>query len=84
MGRVLLGLSYLGFGITGFGLGLSILGLGDHILNCESILGVLGLGRWLDLLTLALILGLRTPLDSLLTLGCLSPLVLVIGLASPC
>lgn len=61
MGRVLLGLSYLGFGITGFGLGLSILGLGDHILNRESILEVLGLGRWLDLLTLAFILELRTP-----------------------
>ena len=81
---VLLRISCLRFGITCFELGLSILGLGDHILNRESILRVLGLGRWLDLLTLALILGLRTPLDSLLTLGRLNPLVLVIGLASPC
>ena len=81
---VLLQISCLRFGITCFELGLSILGLGDHNLNRESILGVLGLGCWLDFFTLALILGLRTPLDSLLTLGRLSPLVLVIGLASPC
>ena len=55
LGRVLIGLNCLGFGITSFGLGLNILGLGDYILNRESILEVL------DFLTLAFILGLRTP-----------------------
>ena len=56
------------FGVLGLGLGLSIFGLGDHIPNRESILEAVGLGRWLDLLVLALIPGLRTPLDILLTL----------------
>ena len=51
------------FGFPDLGLGLSILGLGDHIPNCESVLGAVGLGRWLDLLVLALILELRTPLS---------------------
>ena len=51
------------FGFPDLGLGLNILGLGDHIPNCESVLKAVGLGRWLDLLVLALILELRTPLS---------------------
>ena len=83
MGRVLFGVNCLGFRVFFFGFRLSFLGLGDHILDCESIFGVLGLGRGFDLLTFTLILGLRTLLDGLITLGHLSPLVLVTSLASP-
>ena len=68
------------FRVVCFGFGLGSLGLGDHILDCESILGVLGLGRGSDLLSL--ILGLMTLLDDLFTLGHLSPLALVTSLAS--
>ena len=67
-------------GVVCFGFGLGSLGLGDHILDCESILGVLGLGWGSDLLTL--ILGLRTLSNNLFTLGHLSPLALVTSLAS--
>ena len=52
MVRFLLGISCLGLGILYLGLKLCILSLGDHILDCESILGVFGLQRWLSLLTL--------------------------------
>ena len=78
-----MGSTVLDLGSFFFGFRLSFLGLGDHILDCESIFGVLGLGRGFDLLTFTLILGLRTLLDGLITLGHLSPLVLVTSLASP-
>ena len=66
-----LGSASFRFGVPNFGLGLelSILGLGDHIPNHESILRMVGLGWWLGLLVLALILRLRTPLDILFTLA---------------
>ena len=64
-----MGLAAFRFGVLGLGLRLNILGLGDHIPNRESILRVIGLGQWLDLLVLALLLRLRTPLDILLTLA---------------
>ena len=67
-------------GVICFGSVLGSLGLGEHILDSESILGVLGLGQRSDLLTL--IHRLRTLLDGLFTLGHLSPLALVTNLAS--
>ena len=66
-----LGSASFRFGVPGLGLrlGLSILGLGDHIPDHESILKAIGLGWWLNLLVLTLILELRTPLDILFTLA---------------
>ena len=64
-----MGLVAFRFGVPDLGFRLSILGLGDHIPNCESILRAIGLGQWLDLLVLTLLLRLRTPLDILLTLA---------------
>ena len=58
-----MGLATFRFGVPDLGLGLSIFGFRNHILNHKSILGAVGLGRWLDLLVLALILELRTPLS---------------------
>ena len=50
--RVLLGINWLKFGIPSLGLRLCSLSLGNHIPDCERILGAIGLHRWLDLLTL--------------------------------
>ena len=51
MERVFLRISSLGMDIVSFGLKLSILGLGDHIPNCEGVLGGLILHWWLSFLT---------------------------------
>ena len=74
MGRVI-------FRISNLGLGLSILGLGDGIL--DRGLCTLGLWQGLDLLAFALVLKLRTILASSLALGHLSLLALVISLVKP-
>ena len=76
MGRVI-------FRISNLGLGLSILGLGDGILDRESSHCTLGLWQGLDLLAFALVLKLRTILASSLALGHLSLLALVISLVKP-
>ena len=65
--RSSLGSATFWFDVPGLRLGLNILRLGGHIPNRESILGVIGLGRWLNLFILARILRLRTPLDILPT-----------------
>ena len=49
--RVFLGISSLGVNITSFRLSLSILGLGDHILDCKGIFRGVGLHQRLSLLT---------------------------------
>ena len=80
---VIFGISCLGLGINYLGIGLNILGLGDSIFDHENNHSTLGLLQGLDLLALALVLGSRTILTSLLSRGHLSLLALVTSLAKP-
>ena len=84
-GRAIFGVSVLnlGLGVSILGLGSNILGFGVSILCLEGSLFTLGFWQGFGLLALALILRLRTPLASLLTLGHLNLLALVTGLIRP-
>lgn len=52
--RAFFGISCLRLGIPGLRLGLRILSLEDHIFDSKVVLRLVGLGRRLDLLTLAI------------------------------
>ena len=69
--------------ISCLGLGLSILGLGNNIIDRKSSLCTLGLWQGFNLLALAFVLESRTILASPLALGRLSLLALVTGLTRP-